>query len=359
MARDKTENHNRLKNFAVTFVALGGTTLICVLLRTMGNTESYVPLMYVLCVLLVSRFTDGYVCGIIAAVTAVLGVNYVFTYPYMAFNFTISGYPVTFAIMLAVSISTSALMTRIKLEEKLKLESERERLRADLFRSVSHDLRTPLTSISGSVNAVLAEPEMPEAKRCELLTGVRNDADWLIRMVENLLSITRMGSEAHIEKDPEAVEEIVAEAAVKFRKRFPNVSLSVSAPDEVLFVPMDAVLIEQVLANLLENAVIHGAKTTEISMGVCAKAGRAVFSVCDNGVGISPSAISRLFVDYMDESRRTTGAGEKRNMGIGLSVCMTIVKAHGGEIHADNLPGGGACFSFWLPTEYTAPPAQA
>lgn len=341
--------HNVLKNIIITTAILALTTLASVFLCEHDNDEIYIPLLYVLGVLLVSRFTDGYVYGIIAAVLAVLGVNYVFTYPYMAFNFSISGYPMTFAIMLIVSVITSTLTTRMKYEEKVKLESYRNKLRADLFRSVSHDLRTPLTSIYGSVGAILAEPDMRESKRNELLNAVQKDADWLIRMVENLLSVTRMGAEAHIEKDLQLAEEVVADAAGKFRKRYPEIALSLSVPDEPLFVPIDAILIEQVISNLLENAVIHGKTTKKIELRVRAADDRVLFIVTDDGEGINAAAMQRLFASSVDGSRRLVSAGEKRNLGIGLSVCMTIVKAHGGDMRADNLPAGGARFSFWLP----------
>ena len=352
MKKNKPKVRRAVLDAAVTLLSLCVTGMVCVLLRSFSDGDTYVPLLFVLCVLVVSRFTNGYICGIAAALIAVLGVNYVFTYPYMELNFSISGYPLTFFTMLAVAVSTSTLTTHIKEQEKLKLETEREKMRANLLRAVSHDLRTPLTSISGSIGLALDDPEMsPEGQRI-LLQEAREDADWLIRMAENLLSVTRIGEgETKIEKTPEAAEEIAAEAARKFRKNYQEVELSVTAPDEVLFVPMDAVLIEQVLTNLLENAVIHGGNTKHVSLDVRRDGNMAAFSVTDDGAGISREAQQRMFTDYFDLAQQSCRGREKRNMGIGLSVCMTIVKAHGGNIRAENLPSGGARFEFTLPLD--------
>lgn len=334
----------------LTIAALAITTLLCSFLGqiTPGET-TFVPLLFVFCVLLVSRFTDGYICGIVAAIVAVLGVNYVFTFPYMAFNFTLSGYPITFIVMMAVAFTTSTLTSHIKQQEIIKLENEREKMRSNLLRAISHDLRTPLTSIIGSVEAVIERDELSKEKQKELLTDVKNDAEWLIRMVENLLSVTKIeNGPAKIKKTPEVVEEIVSESVVKFKKRFPNIKIQVSVPDDALFVPMDAVLIEQVVFNLLENAVIHGKTTKTLEFSVKKVNEKAIFTVADDGDGISKEAYPHLFTDYFDSSRRSY-SHEKRNMGIGLSVCQTIVKAHGGIIYAQNRNPKGAEFTFTLP----------
>lgn len=337
----------------ITAAALSITTIICVVLKGLSDTETYVPLLYVLAVLLVARFTNSYTCGLIAAVVAVLGVNYAFTYPYMAFNFSITGYPITFTVMLAVATSTSTLTVHIKHQEMINLENSREKMRANLLRAISHDLRTPLTSIIGSVSTVLENDTLPPEQSRSLLEDVKSDAEWLIRMVENLLSVTRIENgkqNPKLKKTPEAVEEIVSEVVTKFRKRFPNIKVNISIPDHVLFVPMDAVLIEQVLYNLFENAVIHGERTENIRLSVTEQLNNAVFVVDDDGCGISDEILPRLFTDYFDRAS-ISHYREKRNMGIGLSVCMTIIKAHDGNMTAKNNDKGGASFKFVLPLE--------
>lgn len=337
------------RNAGVTLGLLGATALICAGMNGIARSSAASSLIFVLCIHVVARLTNGYAWGIAASLAAVLLVNFVFTYPFMEFNFTIAGYPLTFVTMLTVSISTSALTTAVKKQERLRLEGEKVKMRADLLRSVSHDLRTPLTSIAGSASVLLESPELPEDKRRELLGGIRDDSEWLIRMVENLLSITRVGGEgAQIQKMPEAVEEVVADAVRKFRKLYPELPVETEVPEEVLFVPMDAVLICQVLTNLLENAVLHGRTTSRITVRVTSGAGRAKFVVEDDGGGIDAEALPLLFEDKPAGAAPVDSKG-RHNMGIGLTVCRTIVKAHGGDMSAANRPGGGAVFWFELP----------
>lgn len=337
------------RNAGVTLGLLGATALICAGMNGIARSSAASSLIFVLCIHVVARLTNGYAWGIAASLAAVLLVNFVFTYPFMEFNFTIAGYPLTFVTMLTVSISTSALTTAVKKQERLRLEGEKVKMRADLLRSVSHDLRTPLTSIAGSASVLLESPELPEDKRRELLGGIRDDSEWLIGMVENLLSITRVGGEgAQIQKMPEAVEEVVADAVRKFRKLYPELPVETEVPEEVLFVPMDAVLICQVLTNLLENAALHGRTTSRITVRVTSGAGRAKFVVEDDGGGIDAEALPLLFEDKPAGAAPVDSKG-RHNMGIGLTVCRTIVKAHGGDMSAANRPGGGAVFWFELP----------
>lgn len=321
---------------------------LCILLQMADTSDGFASPIFVLAVLLISRLTTGYLFGMIAAVLGVIGINYIFTYPYWAFNFTISGYPLTFLTLLMVSIITCTLTTQAKQQERLRSENEKEKMRANLLRSVSHDIRTPLTSIMGATSAVLDNPDLSPATQRELLQDARDEAQWLIRIVENLLSITRIGEDqARIAKEPEAAEEVLGETVRKFRKRFPHIHVDVQAPDALLFVPMDVILIEQVLSNLLENAVLHGKTTTHIRLSVQKDGDCARFSVADNGQGIPLKVLPTLFDGTLKHSETASGDG-KRNMGLGLSVCMAIVNAHGGEMDAANLENG-AEFSFRLP----------
>ena len=185
----------------------------------------------------------------------------------------------------------------------------------------------------------------------DLIGHVRDDAQWLVRLVENILSITRFNEGAvKIDKVPQAAEEIAAEAVSKFKKRFDTLPVRVSVPDELLMVPMDATLIEQVLINLMENAVLHAKGATEIELHVRREGGLARFSVLDNGAGIDSAVLPKLFEEMFPHAGELRGDG-RRSMGIGLSVCMSIVRAHGGTMKAENRATGGACVSFALPME--------
>jgi two-component system sensor histidine kinase KdpD len=343
------------KDLLMTAAAIVIAFLLCGVLSLFGRSDTHALLVFILAVLVVSRLTEGYFYGVLTSFIALLGVNYVFTYPYFAFDFTLSGYPLTFCTMLAVSLITSALTTRIKQQEKLQIETEKETLRSNLLRAISHDLRTPLTSIVGASAILLEnEKELASEQRRVLLKEIGDEASWLIRMVENLLSVTRMAGETVISKQPEALEELIGFTAQKFRKNYPDIPLRVSIPDELVFIPVDVILIEQVLVNLLENAAIHGKNLTSVTLSVTlekekAGGGKAVFSVENDGVWIDEALIPHLFDGYGMWSGERQESDGGRGMRIGLSVCAAILKVHGGEISAENLSAGGVCFCFSLP----------
>lgn len=339
-----------LRNLFITFLFLALATIFCFMLRSLNTTDTYVPLIYVLAVLCISRFTTGYSYGVGASVIAVVGVNYIFTYPYFQVDFTLTGYPLTFLVMLAVSIFISALTTQIKHQEQIRLDVEREKMRANLLRAVSHDIRTPLTSIAGSAAGIIENRDkLTEHQKLELLENIREEAQWMVRMVENLLSITRFNSgEAQINTIDEVAEDVISSAVVKFSKRFPDIKVTVDIPEEVLLVPMDATLIEQVIINLFENAALHGKTTSEISIRLTSTSYLAVFFIEDNGQGIDSKVLPHIFDGNITSTDQGT-ADNKRNMGIGLSVCREIVAAHQGTMKAENREEGGARFIFTLP----------
>ena len=340
------------RNALVTAALLGGASLVCACMNLISDGDQAVPMVFMLAVLLTARITDGYIYSLAASVVSVFGVNYAFTYPYFEFNFTITGYPFTFFTMFTVSVVVGMLTDQVKRQSRIEAEAEAEKMKANLLRSVSHDLRTPLTTIIGSTSAVLENYDKfsDDVKR-DLIGQVREDAQWLMRLVENILSITRMNNgPVQIKKSPEAAEEIAAEAVSKFRARFPETHVSVSVPPELVMVPMDAVLVEQVLINLMENAVLHGRHVTLIELSVCCEGSDAVFSVADDGCGIDPRILPRLFEEMFPHAQELRG-DVRRNMGIGLSVCMSIVRAHGGRMTAEKRKEGGARVSFALPLE--------
>ena len=341
-----------LRDTLVSFGILFAATALCAILRLFDTSNDYVSMLFILSVFLISRYTNGYFYGGVASLVSVLMVNYIFTYPYMEFNFTLAGYPLTILCALAVSIITSTLTTQIKQQERIRSEAEREKMRGNLLRAVSHDLRTPLTSILGAISVVTENDDMLSSEeRKKLLSGAKDDAQWLIRMVENLLTITRIDRDrtTQITKEHELAEELVAESIAKFQKRFPDQQVSVSVPEEPLEVPMDAILIQQVLINLLENSVIHSNRPVDISLSVETRDNFAVFTVSDNGQGIPENILPHIFDGYLSFNNHESNADTKRNMGIGLSVCNTIIRAHSGSMTAANAPSGGAIFTFSLP----------
>lgn len=317
----------------------------------MGRIDGVAMLIFMLAVFVTSMYTEGYVWGVAASLISVLAVNFAFLSPYLAFNFTLPENLFSGLVMLAVSIMTSTLTTRIKLQEQLRMESEKEKMRANLLRAVSHDLRTPLTSIYGACSTVIENYDSLEKEQTmKLLNDACSDAQWLNRMVENLLSVTRIDSEkVTVQKTPTVLEELLDTVVVKFRKRYPNVPVQLDLPDEFIVIPMDSMLIQQVLTNLLENAVLHAEGMTRLTLRVFTLGQRAVFEIIDNGCGIPKERLKTLFTGTT--LTQDTSSGGKHGMGIGLSVCAAIIKAHGGEIKAESTPGEGTTIRFWLETE--------
>jgi len=332
--------------FLLTMAAAVGASLPLKLVRDGGV---YMPMIFLAAVLFIARFTSGYIYGAASAVGGILWISYMFRQPYYEFDF-LYGDLVMFACMLAVALQTSRMTQQLREQEGAYAEAERERVRGNLLRAVSHDLRTPLTSILGATSAILENGDaLTSERRTELIRGVYEDSEWLIRMVENLLLITKVEGAAQIVKRSEAVEEVVAEAVAKFQKHYPDSVIEVSAPEDLLMVPMDALLIEQVLFNLLENAVLHG-RAKRIELNVLRSDGEAVLEVRDDGRGLQKADFPHLFDGYMGRVERAS-SDDSRNMGIGLSVCLSIIQAHGGRMEAKNVRPSGALFRFTLPME--------
>ena len=325
--------------------------LINLFLVNRFGTKTMTPMIFVLGVFLVSWKTQGYFWGITGSLVSVLAVNWAFTYPYWAFDLISPECISSALVMLIVAIMTGALTTRLKQQEKLKAEAEKERMRAHLLRAVSHDLRTPLTSIYGACSAMIENYEdiSPERHR-KMLGDIRSDAQWLVRMVENLLSVTRIdGERVRLAKHNTVLEELIDAVLVKFRKHYPQQQVQVQIPEEFISIPMDAMLMEQVLMNLLENAVFHARGMKNLWLRVEIQGSKAIFYVEDDGCGIPEERMQGLFTGLLDsKTPQDTG---RSNMGIGLSVCSAIIKAHGSDIKAANRPGGGAQFRFALEME--------
>lgn len=343
----RTSGH-RLPDWVFTLLTLLATFFLNLFLQNLLNTRTLIPMLFVLGVFLVSWRTQGYFWGIAASLVSVLAVNYAFTYPYWAFDLISPECISSAVVMLIVASMTGALTTRLKQQEKLKAEAETERMRSNLLRAVSHDLRTPLTSIYGACSAMMENYDtLSREKHLKMLSDVRSDAQWLVRMVENLLSVTRVDAgQVNLSKQDTVVEELVDAVLVKFHKHYPDQEVRLELPEEFTAVPMDAMLIQQVLVNLLENAVLHAKGMQNLWLRVQRRGNQAVFRVEDDGCGIPRERLDRLFTAHLDSADTS-----RSSMGIGLSVCSAIIKAHGAQISAKNRPEGGACFRFALELE--------
>ena len=337
---------------------LAAATLISFLFFYFGNKNAAnTTIVYTLALILTALYTSGYLFGIISSVFCVVAVNYFFSYPYFRFNFSLNGYPVTFIGMLAISLITSTTTTALKRQrqsiaehEKELVEADKEKLRANLLRAVSHDLRTPLTGIIGSSSSYLENyQDLSEGERTELMGNIKEDAQWLLNMVENLLTVTRIKDHEtdKVKKSPEIVEEVISESILRLRKRLPDIKIRVDMPNNFLILSMDPTLIEQVLINLMENAYLHSGSKDPIDLIIREKSNYISFTVRDHGRGISDKQLPYIFEGQQTMSETADG---HKGIGIGLSICKTIIQAHNGEITASNHLHG-AEFTFTLPKE--------
>lgn len=364
------------RSFLVSGLFLCGAYLASGILINHTGGENNSALVFVLAVVMISLLTEGYVYGIASSIIGGFCINYFFMVPYAAFSLSYTGYPVAMISMIAISCVVCALTTRVKnqraeairrekrtkslyeLNERLnaektaiQLESARETIRGNILRAVSHDLRTPLTSISGAASVLLSSPEV-SPQNVAMLRDIKNDADSLIIMVENLLSITRIqDGNIPLKKHDEMLEEVAGDAILTTRRRFPECHVELDMSEDILFFPMEPMLVKQVMVNLLENAIRHSGDTQHITLHLFRQDDWAVVEVRDRGKGLSPEICQA--VQAGKQLEKNLSGDKSRGMGIGLSVCQSIIKAHGGFFVAGNNPEGGAVFRFGLPMEET------
>ena len=361
-----------IRDICVTLAALTGAYWSSGILIDHTGGENNSALMFTLAVAIISLVTTGYFYGILASIIGTYCINYYFMLPYAQFDLSRTGYPVAMLSMLAVSCIVCALTARVKKqateakrrelrtrelydqnqqlnEEKaaIQLESARETIRGNILRSVSHDLRTPLTSISGSASVLLSSEDI-SPKNVSMVRDIKEEADTLICMVENLLSVTRIqDGTMPLNKHEELLEEVAGDAALATRRRFPDFHMDLDLSEDILYLPMDPLLIKQVIVNLLENAVRHSGDRDHIVLHLYRRADWAVVEVTDRGRGLSGD-IAQAIRSGGPLPQRSTGDAT-RGMGIGLSACQSIIQAHDGFFEAGNVPGGGAYFRFGLP----------
>ena len=246
-----------------------------------------------------------------------------------------------------------AMENQKNLEEKeaAAVLAKNEQLRANLLRSISHDLRTPLTSISGNASNLLSNGDMFDAKtKHQMYVDIYDDAMWLINLVENLLSVSRLeGGQMNLHLSTELIGEVVAEALRHINRRSAEHHLHIQSGDEYLLAQMDAHLIVQVIINIVDNAIKYTPPGSDIEISWERQGRFAALSVADNGPGIPDSAKPRVFDMFYSASNRI--ADSRRSMGLGLALCKSIITAHGGEITvADHAPHG-TVFTFTIPME--------
>ncbi|MCH1981613.1 sensor histidine kinase KdpD [Ruminococcus sp. OA3] len=239
----------------------------------------------------------------------------------------------------------------IKDRQEAAALARNEQLRANLLRSISHDLRTPLTSISGNAGILLASEEhLDMGQRRQLYSDIYDDSLWLINLVENLLSVTRIeDGTMHLNLTTELLDEVVTEAMHHINRRSVEHEIIVTQSEDFILVKIDARLIMQVIMNIVDNAVKYTPSGSQIDVRTRREGSWAVIEISDNGDGISDEAKQRIFDMFYTANVKV--ADSRRSMGLGLALCKSIINAHGGEISVcDNNPKG-ALFRFTLPAE--------
>ena len=233
--------------------------------------------------------------------------------------------------------------------EEAAVLAKNEQLRANLLRSISHDLRTPLTAISGNADVLLSDGDALSAdKRAELLRDIRSDANWLNATVENLLAITRLeNGNVQLNTTVELLDDIIEEALRHANPDICQHGLEIEPCEDLLLVKVDAKLIVQVVVNLVNNAVTHTQTGSTIRVSTRSRGSKAIVRVEDDGSGIKDSDKAHVFESFYTIGRAL--ADSKRSVGLGLSLCKSIVEAHGGSIVIQDAVPHGCAFEFALP----------
>ena len=348
----KAQAIRQAKDLLITVLILAVATGIGNIFWYFSFTRNIIS-VYILGTLLTSLFTKSYFYGFLSSFSSVLLFNFCFTEPRLTLHAYERGYPVTFAIMLIVSIITVTLaiqnIRNAEEKERAAVRAKNEQLRADLLRTISHDLRTPLTSISGNASNLISNYEkMDTPTRKQTFLDIYDDSMWLINLVENILSISRIeDGRMNLSISTELVSEVFEEALRHTNRHSGQHTITVQMDDDLLLAHMDAKLVVQVLINLVDNAIKYTPAGSHITLSAAAQGENAVIQVSDDGPGIPDEAKEKVFEMFSTGENRISDS--RRSLGLGLALCRTIIAAHGGTITLfDNKPHG-CIFTFTLP----------
>ena len=356
----------------LTIGILAAATVIGWVFLRLGFANANIIMVYLLGVLLTSAFTSGYTCGVLSAFLSVILFNYFLTEPrlslaaYLAIRtgqqiYGVVGIPmekqtqpdaftssVLFSILGECALALESLRNAEE-KEKAAVLAKNEQLRANLLRSISHDLRTPLTSISGNADTLLHSYNvLDEQTRKQIFTDIYDDAQWLTGLVENLLSITKIADgSVKLRLSDQVVDDIVSEALRHIDRRSAEHHITVDCGDEPLLVRVDAGLIMQVLINLVNNAVKYTPAGSNIRITAIPRENMAEICVSDNGPGIPDELKEHVFEMFFTGGNPI--GDSRRSLGLGLTLCQAIIHAHNGEMTLKDNSPHGCIFSFTVP----------
>ena len=343
------KNRQRQKDTLFSILIFCSAFAVNLLIQKLFTTQTLVPMIFVFGVFLISLKTHGYCYGITSAIVSVFAVNFAFTYPYYVFDFFVGESILSAVIMLAVAVFTSTLNSRIRDQEKLRTENEKERMRGNLLRAISHDLRTPLTSILGNADSLISNFDaLDEGMRKQIFSDIYEDAGWLIELVENLLALTKIeDGSVKLQLSDQVVEDVVREALRHVERRKNEHEITVDCGEDILLARMDAKLIVQVLVNLINNAVKYTQAGSKIRITAGKEEKNVWIAVEDNGPGIPAECREHVFEMFYSGKNKVSDS--RRSLGLGLALCRSIVNAHGGELVLRDCAPHGCHFRFTLP----------
>lgn len=308
-------------------------------------------LVYITGVVLIAMWTQGRYYSMAGSVCTVVLFNYFFAKPYFSLVAE-AEYFATFFVMLLVSFLISSLTINIKKKTEEAARSEemakQEALRANLLRSISHDLRTPLTGISGNADMLIKHgDELSESTKMEIYEAINDDSRWLINLVENLLSITRIDDNVHVNAQDGIVQEIIDEALHHIDAASANYNIEKHYTDDPLWAKMDHKLMMQVIINIVNNAIKYTPVGSNIDICADKIDNNIEIRIADNGRGIQDSAKTKIFEKFYSDGK--LNGDSRRGLGLGLYLCQLIMQSHMGSIKVTDNQPHGAVFVLNLP----------
>lgn len=363
MPGKKTPNRIALsfvKDLGLCLFVLTAATLVGFAFNAFSLTDADIIMLYIIAVLVISIFTSKIQYCLMSSVIGVILFNYFFTYPEFSMSADDPGYPVTFVTMFITAFIAGSLANKLKRnifiaeqnareKEEAALLAQNEQLRANMLRSISHDLRTPLTSISGNASTLMSGGNtLDENAKQQIYADIYSESLWLIGMVENLLYATRIeDGRMQLNLSVEILDDIVQEAVRHIAHAHPKRRILTKMLDEIIPVNVDANLIVQVIVNLTDNAVKYSEEDTPVTISVKRADRLAVVLVSDFGAGIPQEEKEKVFEMFYTGGNRFSDS--RRSLGLGLTLCRSIINSHGGSITVeDNVPKG-TVVSFTLP----------
>lgn len=342
-------------NMSLMLASQAFATGIAIGVDALGFSDATAVIVFVLGVLVTAILTDGPLYSLVASVISILCYNYFLISPRGSLQIDGHDYAGTISAMFVFALLASYLVTSLRHSVRQSMEAslvaEREQMRATMLRSVSHDLRTPLTSITGNADMLLdEEAHLSAQSRQQLLQDISSDATWLRTVVENLLAITRLeDGDVTLSTEIELVDDVIEEAMRHISREANQHVIVVEPSSELLLARMDPQLIVQVIVNLVNNAITHTQAGSTIVISSYGEGPMVAIEVADNGPGVSDEDKDQIFEPFY--SARTGTADSSRSVGLGLALCRTIVQAHGGTIRVIDAVPQGSRFVFTLPAE--------